>query len=191
MKILILSCGTGEGHNSAAKAVYDNLKGKNTECEIRDVLSFKSERAARRAAEVYSAVIKRAPLLFGAAYVLGGLYDRAGLPSPIYYSNAKYAEKLYRYIASNGFDCVICTHLFAMEAMTAVRREWDCGWFVPDGEAAGQLEKSGIPRRIIYRTGIPVREKFCAELTHDGARTALGLPKDKKIVAVAAGGAVW
>ena len=54
MKILILSCGTGEGHNSAAKAVYDNLKGKNTECEIRDVLSFKSERAARRAAEVYS-----------------------------------------------------------------------------------------------------------------------------------------
>ena len=50
MKILILSCGTGEGHNSAAKAVYDNLKGKNTECEIRDVLSFKSERAARRAA---------------------------------------------------------------------------------------------------------------------------------------------
>ncbi len=47
MKILILSCGTGDGHNSAAKAVYDNLKGKNTECEIRDVLSFKSERAAR------------------------------------------------------------------------------------------------------------------------------------------------
>lgn len=179
MKILILSCGTGEGHNSAAKAVYDNLKGKNTECEIRDVLSFKSERAARRAAEVYSAVIKRAPLLFGAAYALGGLYDRAGLPSPIYYSNAKYAEKLCGYIASNGFDCVICTHLFAMEAMTAVRREWDCGvrvygvltdytaipfykdcvldgWFVPDGEAAGQLEKSGIPRRIIYRTGIPL-----------------------------------
>ncbi len=99
MKILILSCGTGEGHNSAAKAVYDNLKGKNTECEIRDVLSFKSERAARRAAEVYSAVIKRAPLLFGAAYALGGLYDRAGLPSPIYYSNAKYAEKLCGYIA--------------------------------------------------------------------------------------------
>ncbi len=212
MKILILSCGTGEGHNSAAKAVYDNLKGKNTECEIRDVLSFKSERAARRAAEVYSAVIKRAPLLFGAAYVLGGLYDRAGLPSPIYYSNAKYAEKLCGYITSNGFDCVICTHLFAMEAMTAVRREWDCGvrvygvltdytaipfykdcvldgWFVPDGEAAGQLEKSGIPRRIIYRTGIPVREKFCAELTRDGAREALGLPKDKKIVAVTAGGA--
>ena len=29
MKVLILSCGTGGGHNSAALAVQENLKEKN------------------------------------------------------------------------------------------------------------------------------------------------------------------
>ena len=212
MKILILSCGTGEGHNSAARAVEENLLKRNIFCEVKDVVSFRSEKAQKKVSATYSAVITKAPALFGTAYVLGGLYDRLKLPSPIYCANAKYAEKLYRYIASNGFNCVICTHLFAMEAMTAVRKGFDCGvlvygiltdytaipfykdcvldgWFVPNAEARLQLEKRGISKRIIHRTGIPVSEKFRTEITKSAAREALNLPQDKKIIAVAAGSA--
>lgn len=212
MKILILSCGTGEGHNSAARAVKENLSKRNIPCEVKDVVSFRSEKAQKKVSATYSAVITKVPALFGTAYVLGGLYDRLKLPSPIYYANAKYAEKLYRYITSNGFDCVICTHLFAMEAMTAVRKKYNCrasvygiltdytaipfykdcvldGWFVPNAEAQLQLVKRGIPKRIIHRTGIPVSEKFRTEITKSGARKALNLPQDKKIVVLAAGSA--
>ncbi len=39
-KILILSCNTGEGHNSAARAIDGFLKAKNIECEVLDTLSI-------------------------------------------------------------------------------------------------------------------------------------------------------
>ena len=38
-------------------------------------------------------------------------------------ANASYAENLDKYIRSGGFDAVICTHLFGMESMTAVRHK--------------------------------------------------------------------
>lgn len=166
MKVLILSCGTGEGHNSAARAVEESLLKRNIDCEVRDAVSFRSERAKKKVASVYSSIITKMPSLFGAAYVLGGWYDGLRLPSPIYSANAKYAEKLYEYIAANGVNCVICTHLFAMEAMTAVRERYGCGvrvygiltdytaipfykdcvldgWFVPNARAETQLVKRG------------------------------------------------
>ena len=48
MKILILSCGTGEGHNSAARAVEENLLKRNIFCEVKDVVSFRSEKAQKK-----------------------------------------------------------------------------------------------------------------------------------------------
>lgn len=212
MNVLILSCGTGEGHNSAAAAVEESLKKRNIKCRCADVVSFKSERARKKVAAVYSAVITKAPCVFGTAYVLGKIYDGLRLPSPIYAANAKCAEKLYAYICVNGVDCVICTHLFAMEAMTAVRAKYDCGvpvygvltdytaipfykdcvldgWFVPNAKAELQLVKKGIPKNIIYRTGIPVSEKFRTEISKEDARKALGLPQNALIAAVAAGSA--
>ena len=36
MKILILSCNTGEGHNSAAKAIREYFLSNNDECDIKD-----------------------------------------------------------------------------------------------------------------------------------------------------------
>ena len=35
----MLSCNTGEGHNSTAKAIQDVLKARGVECEIVDVLA--------------------------------------------------------------------------------------------------------------------------------------------------------
>ena len=75
MKVLILSCGTGEGHNSAARALAETFLKRGVACEVRDTLSFKSDKAALRASKVYSTVIKKTPALFGLAYLLGGLYD--------------------------------------------------------------------------------------------------------------------
>ncbi len=45
MKILILTCSTGKRHNSAAKAVAASLRLKDIDCDICDVLAFKSVKA--------------------------------------------------------------------------------------------------------------------------------------------------
>lgn len=212
MKVLILSCGTGEGHNSAARALAETFLKRGVACEVRDTLSFKSDKAALRAAKVYSTVIKKTPALFGLAYLLGGLYDKSRLPSPIYRANAAYAQTLYKYIAENGFDCVICAHLFAMEAVTAVRKKFACsfvaygvltdytaipfykdarldGWFVANASSANKLIKEGVPPQSVYVSGIPVGENFCLEITKEQARSALNIPVDKKVIAVMSGGA--
>lgn len=46
MKVLILSTGTGEGHNSAAKAVKEQFEKRGIPCELADVLNFASDKPA-------------------------------------------------------------------------------------------------------------------------------------------------
>lgn len=43
MKVLILSTGTGEGHNSAGKAMLEQFRKREIPCEMADVLAFASE----------------------------------------------------------------------------------------------------------------------------------------------------
>ena len=40
MRVLILSCNTGQGHNSAGSAVREELEAAGAECELLDALSF-------------------------------------------------------------------------------------------------------------------------------------------------------
>lgn len=210
LKILILSCSTGEGHNSAARALEAELCGRNICCEVKDTLSFKGEGAQGRAGSLYSAVITRFPWLFGLVCGIGRLYDDLRLPSPVYAMNASYADSLYDYIRQNKFNCVICTHLFAMEAMTAVRErekircygvltdytaipfykdtELD-GYFVSDGHVKEMLVKKGIGADKVHCTGIPVHPRFNAVYDRAELRERLGIPADKKLIAVMTGGA--
>ena len=44
MKVLILSCSTGEGHNSAAQAIYKEFKAEHDEVIKKDFLSLYKKR---------------------------------------------------------------------------------------------------------------------------------------------------
>lgn len=63
MKVLILSCNCGEGHNSAGKAVQEQFLHRGIPCEIRDTLSFESERASRFVGNVHTKSALYAPRL--------------------------------------------------------------------------------------------------------------------------------
>ena len=122
MKILVLSCGTGQGHNSAAAAVREAFLRHGHDCVIADPLQFGRKHTAGVVAATYNGIIKNAPGAFGAIYKAGDLYSATGLTSPIYFANTLYAEHLRGYIEENGFSAVVCTHLFAMEALTALKK---------------------------------------------------------------------
>ncbi|MGN1372988.1 MAG: glycosyltransferase [Candidatus Coproplasma sp.] len=209
-KILLLSCGTGEGHNSAAHAIESNLKSMGIFCETRDVGEFIGKENAERVNGRYAGIIRRAPRLFGLVFAAGEAYDRLRLPSPIYHKYAKCADPLYKYIKERGFTRVICTHIFAMNAMTALRNKYGEGipcygvmtdytvhpfvkeseldaYFVPDGRVAGQFMKLGFPAEKIIISGIPVHPKFNLTIDKAQARGALGLDEDKKLVLILTG----
>ena len=68
MKILILSCRTGEGHNSAAKAVKEALDDFGAECELVDALTFSGRRPNEIVTNSYNRMIVKAPNMFGLIY---------------------------------------------------------------------------------------------------------------------------
>lgn len=126
MKVLILTCNTGEGHNHAAYAIAEELTDRGIPCEIADPVGFRGERAKKLVAGAYNGMIKKVPRAFNAVYRLGELYSDSNLPSPIYFANSLYAQKLKDYILESGFDRIVCTHLYAMEAMTAIGKKYGC-----------------------------------------------------------------
>lgn len=211
MKILILSCSTGEGHNSAAKAVEEALISSGIECVVKDPVSFKSKKAEHIVASCYNNIIKVAPAAFGAIYKAGEWYDSTGMRSPVYFANSLYAEELFKYIDENGFDAVIATHLYGMEALTAIKRKlgrsvkaygvmtdytitpFFCdveldGYFAPHEEIAKELVQKGFPESKVHSTGIPVSSKFSLDVSRVEAREKLGMPIDKKVFLVMSGG---
>ncbi len=209
-KVLILSCGTGEGHNSTAYAVKEALDGLDVRSEILDPISLKSEKIRAVVSATYNNVIKKIPSAFGFVYRLGAFYDRLPLPSPVYRANSKYALQLYNYIIDNGFTEVVCTHIFAMDAMTAVKRLYGNvptygvltdyvvipffrdsdldGYFVGTEDLKATLVESGYPEKDIFSTGIPVKKGFSEEVSATTAKSLLHIPDDKRVITVMSGG---
>lgn len=211
MKVLVLSCSTGEGHNSAAYAIAEALEKSGAKCVLSDPVGFQSERAKNIVASAYNNLIKKVPAAFGAIYKAGAWYSGTDLPSPIYYANSHYADRLYSYITEQNFDSVVCTHLYGMEAMTAIYdktqlnipsygilTDYTCipffgetkltGYFIPHEELKSEMIENGLPEDRIICTGIPVRGRFSEDISKQQARNRLELSGDKKVILIMTGG---
>lgn len=210
MKLLILSCGTGQGHNSAARAVEEACRRRQIDCVIADPLSFGHKKTAHMVAATYNGIIKNTPRAFGVIYKAGDLFSSTRLRSPVYFANTLYAKTMGEYIRDTGFTAVVSTHLFAMEALTRLRKtadlaipsygvltDYTCipflaeteldGYFIPHQDLTEELENKGVPGRLIA-TGIPVRQAFTRHVTKAEARQQLELPNDRPLALVMSGG---
>lgn len=211
LNILILSCFTGEGHNSAAHAVEEALLKYGAECELVDPVSFQSKRAQNFVSGFYNGMIKKTPKAFGALYKAGALYSATDITSPVYLANAHYAETLYKYITDKQFDAVISTHLYGMEVMTAIHKrlnasipsygvmtDYTCipfftetlldGYFVPACGVKTQLAQKNVPEERIWETGIPVSAKFNQHISKMEAREVLSIAQEEKVYLIMTGG---
>lgn len=210
MKVLILSTGTGEGHNSAAKAVKEQFEKRGIPCELADVLNFASDKASAYGRRIYIWSTVRAKKVFAGAYRVGRAISSARLKSPVYFANALYADKLCSYITENGYDTVVMPHLFPAEAMTWLLRQhkldvqtyfiatdYTCipfteetkvdYYFIPHEELATEFIKRGIPAEKLVPTGIPVSERFLQLPGKREARGQLGIPVDKSCILMMTG----
>lgn len=215
MKILILSCNTGGGHNSAAKSIKEVFDLQGDECIIKDALAFGGQLASDLVCDSYVEIVKKTPKLFGDFYELG---KKAGqlnssekkLRSPIYLINTIYANALNNYIKENDFDCIICTHIFPCEALTYLKKhhnlklpvyfvatDYACSpmleetladiIFSPHKESLNSFIRHGISTDKIVHSGIPVAQRFTVSKDKIEARKELNLPLNNKIVLVMTG----
>ncbi len=198
-KVLILSCSTGQGHNSAALAVYENLKKHEVDCEFMDALLFASKKTSNAVCKTYVNVANKAPHVFGLAYRAGGIISNTKTKSPVYYANTRYARQMYDYITGNGFDVIITSHLFPAQTLTYIKKKYKLSaltiavatdytsipfweetrldyYVIPHKDLIREFCKKGLPREKLLPFGIPVSEAFANRTPREEARKALGLP---------------
>ena len=197
MKILILSCNTGEGHNSCAKALQIAMQRRGISCEIQDTLALVSEGLSQRVGDAY--LFSTRGSLFEFVYKFGGFVSNNidAWQSLVYGANRLYAKKLYDHIKKHHIDVVVCVHLFPAEAITALKRnmhwnipsyfimtdytcipflqETDLDYYIiPHEHLIEEFVEKGLPREKIVPIGIPIDEKkFTTRLPKPKARAQI------------------
>lgn len=209
MDTLILSCGTGGGHNSAGRAVEQALTARGHSVTFLDPFTLHGPRTAEAVNSAYISMAQRAPHAFGAAYALGNAVR--GLPgkSPVYYANRGMASILRQYLAQRPCDAIVMPHLFPAEVLTAMKRqglpvprtffvatdytcipfteETECDFYItPSPKLTEEFAGRGIPREKIFPLGIPVSRDF-TNADRAAARERLGLSPEERYILTAGG----
>lgn len=179
-KILILSCNTGEGHNSAAKALKRTIENDGMQCDIYDALGLAGKRLSNKVSRIYDNSVKNS--LFSTGYAIGEWYSsiRFKPRSPVYRFNKTYATEIYHLICGNGYDAVVCTHPFPALSVSFIKEkyglcipsffvatDYTCypfmnetdldGYMIAHSDLIEEYVRKGVPAEKIYPTGIPCR----------------------------------
>ncbi len=98
LKILILSCDTGEGHNSAGKAIKEAAEHKGHSVTMIDMFLLSGKGTSHAVSGAYIGIVKHIPFFFGLLYKVGMLISSDKRKSPVYFANALLCKKLSAYI---------------------------------------------------------------------------------------------
>lgn len=205
MKVAILTCSTGGGHNSAGKAIRERLLSCGAECDLVNALNFMPKLESQVISKGHVFVYKKAPKLYGVAY----RFEEKHPPKTIDLLCGAAAVKLYPFLREHGYDTVICVHVFPAVMMSHIRRkygdsfrayfvdtDYTCspgvnmtqmdGYFIPKG-LTGEFVQCGLPEEKLMETGIPVDSACYRPLEQASARRELGLDPEMRQVVLSCG----
>ncbi len=211
MRILILSCGTGGGHNTAGYAVVEEMRRRGHQVCFEDAFGLVGKPAAKIVDNTYIKTVQYAPKAFGAMYSISETFSKQ-VPgeSAAYWANSVCAHALKKYLTKHTFDAVVMTHLFAAHMMTALRkhgfktppcyliatdytcypflRDAKCDYFViPSPELAPLFVENGVHASKILPYGIPVKRHFSKPITKEEACKAIGLSAEHEYIVLSGG----
>lgn len=210
MKILILSCNTGEGHNAAGKAVKERLIYDGHDAVMLDYMQLAGKHISTIVGQSYVKIAKNVPWFFSFLYKIGGKISSSKYKSPVYFANKFMAKHLQAYLDVHDFDAIVMPHLFPAETMTYMKRhnildlptvvvctdytcipfweETECDYYIiPHVELTEEFVSRGIPKEKLLPYGIPVGMAFGTKQNQKSAREKLKLPVDKPMYLVMSG----
>lgn len=181
---LVLSCNTGEGHNSCARAIKEEYESRGEKCVMVDALEFVALDFSRFISRWHTRLYRRLPALFGFGYKYcekhSAVLRSGGFVDKMF---ARGSENLSLYITEGGFHTVICTHIFAAKMLSASLTEHGVKCrtafvntdytycpgsesicldtiFSPAESVTQDYIKAGMSEDILITSGIPVRKMF-------------------------------
>lgn len=203
MDALILSCGTGGGHDAAGKAVMEKLIERGHHVTMLNPYTIKSEKLSRGINQTYISIVQYMPDGFGFIYKIGDLYRKLPFRSPVYYVNGAMNGNMQAYLDEHPADIVIMPHLFPAEILTNMKlhgcnipktmfiatdytcipftEETQCdAYVIPGRDLLPEFAGRGIPKEKLYPIGIPVGGRFCPD--HEAKPEKYGLLSETKLV---------
>ncbi len=210
MNVLILSCGTGGGHDSAGRAVQEEMERRGHRVMMRNPYALRSIRLSGGIDRTYITAARSAPRAFGSIYKIGDLYRRLPFRSPVYFVNRAMDAFMENYFAENRFDVVLMPHLFPAEIVTNMRKhgmevppsifiatdyvcipfteETECdAYVIPAADLTSDFVGRGLPEEKLYALGIPTSGRFISGESRESAKRRLGLDENKTYILVAGG----
>ncbi|MGM9606078.1 MAG: glycosyltransferase [Oscillospiraceae bacterium] len=214
MHILILSCNTGGGHNSAASAVVESMCSRGHTGERVDFLSLAGEKVSELVSGAYVGVVKKMPAVFGVTYGVGRAVSSAehalGVRSPVYLACERVIPALERYLDEHPCDAIVAPHTFPALALTEMKRrgiplpltvavatdytctpffeEGDCDYtMIPSELCMDEFVRRGFPREKLVPLGIPVSEGFQHRVGKEESCRLLGLEPEFRWVLLMGG----
>lgn len=211
MKILILSCNTGEGHNSAAQALEEALVHQGDTCVIADALGYMSKAMSEFICGWHVRLYRHIPSAFNIGYkavekTRTGSKKRSGLASFL----KQGAKSLAQEIVRGEYDMVLSVHPFSAYMFTVAARRYNlkvksafiatdytCSpvvdksvmdtYFIPHDGVKEDFINCHIPEEKLIATGMPVRREFYAKHKPEKVKAALNLPESKRCVLLMCG----
>ncbi len=198
MKVLILSCNTGGGHNSAAAAIKESFEAHGSKCDVFNALELFSKKVSQAISKGHVFVYRHLPNLFGAGYK----FEENHSTKILYLASARGADELYKFIAASKYDSVIAVHVFAALTLTEIRKkyfpdikmyfvatDYTCSpgvdmqkmdrYFIPVG-LKKEFADRGMEEDRLLESGIPVRKAFYERLSKVRAKREVGLDENGK-----------
>lgn len=214
MKVLIMSVSAGEGHNSTAKAIRNELERLNVECDILDTLNYVSPVLGTFIEEGYLLITEKAKYAYQLGYELAE--RRKNLLkdySPVEILNMIFITELKEVFLVNHYDAVVFTHPFAGIMLSLMKKKHDFNlktvgiltdftfhpyWenctrndyvVIPDRLLLWQGIRKGFRAEQLLSFGIPINPSFSMVLSKQEARKELGLHfgDEKKMILVMGG----
>ena len=196
-RVLVLTASYGSGHNRVAETLAAEFRRAGAAATVVDHFTDLVHPAFDRASRaLYYAVLRRAPVLWGAAYWLG---DQLSVSSPLLMGfNRLGVRKLRQRMLADPPDHVVSVHPTPVATLSVLQSRGmripphttvftdfvaHTQWIhphvdrycVPAEEIAHDLTARGVSRERVVVTGIPVGQEFVQPADRAAVRLALGL----------------
>lgn len=202
MSTLILTCDTGEGHNSCARAIKEVYDSNGIPCEIINPVRFVTEWFARFVHWTHTTMYQKHPGVFHAGYRFTEKHNRmtTAKGSFPYWVLSFGAKKLHEYIVLNEINSIICVHPLLMMMVSEQQRKYNlvcpvafvatdytCSpgvgdsspdiCFIPDRSLENEFCCKNSNVKIIA-SGIPIRQQFFQTAGKENAKRYFRIPTD-------------
>jgi len=212
MRVLIISVTCGEGHNSIARAIKNELTQRNHEAEIIDLYeNSKFDQFLNDKAFIFAQ--KTIPKLYEKIWFM----EKKRVPEKRYSGGLQPALKkpknhILNKIQKYSPDAILCTQSYPSGLINNYIRDglipniktytiltdycvhpyWECSYlldyiFIPHSSVTDELISRGFSSNQIVVSGIPIHEKFSKNISKAEARSKLKL-KDNFTVLIMGGG---